>query len=50
MTTWANISDFPKVLFYVAGERFEERCMLQVAMKNRENDIDPLQYSEAVGE
>lgn len=30
--------------FYVTGERFIERCMLQVAMKNRENEIDPLQY------
>lgn len=36
--------------FYVTGERFIERCMLQVAMKNRENDIDPLRYSDPVGE
>lgn len=36
--------------FYVTGERFIERCMLHAAMKNRENDIDPLQYSDSVGE
>ncbi|KAF3405349.1 hypothetical protein DPV78_002150 [Talaromyces pinophilus] len=40
----------PKDPFYVTGERFIERCMLQVAMKNRENEIGPLQDSEAVGE
>uniref|UniRef100_A0A093VFN2 DUF6594 domain-containing protein n=1 Tax=Talaromyces marneffei PM1 TaxID=1077442 RepID=A0A093VFN2_TALMA len=42
--------ELPKDPFYVTGERFIERCMLQVAMKNRENDIHPLQCSEAVRE
>lgn len=51
MTTWANTSSFPRIdPSYVTGERFIECCMLQVAMKNQENEIDPLQDSEAIGE
>jgi hypothetical protein len=36
----------PQDPFYVTGERYVDRCMLQAAMKNEEDDGDPLLCKE----
>ncbi|KIW11618.1 hypothetical protein PV08_10920 [Exophiala spinifera] len=35
--------------FYVTGERFVDRCMLQVAMRGKENEADPLHWATSMG-
>lgn len=39
----------PRDPFYVTGERFVDRCILQVAMRDKENEADPLHWTKATG-